>query len=99
MQCSHSVRSGLASALLDAVLATHTQRIDRRRLLITGASMGGYGAWELLQRRPGLFEAAVIICGGGDPSLAHLLRSTRIWAFHSQDVSIAWGAYMPSAAH
>lgn len=60
-------------------------RIDTSQLLVSGASMGGYATWELILRRPSLFEAAVPICGGGDPSRAHLLSRTRIWAFHARD--------------
>ena len=32
-----------------------------------------------------MFEAAIPICGGGDPNLAHRLNKTRIWAFHSRN--------------
>ena len=59
--------------------------IDRERLVVAGASMGGYGVWELIQRRPNLFRAAIPICGGGDLERARLLNATRIWAFHSAD--------------
>lgn len=78
---------GLASKLLDDVLndPAHRAYIDRERLVVAGASMGGYGVWELIQRRPHLFHAAIPICGGGDIERAWLLNATRIWAFHSAD--------------
>ena len=41
--------------------------IDRRRLYVTGLSMGGYGTWSLISRYPDYFAAALPICGGGDP--------------------------------
>jgi len=41
--------------------------IDRRRLYVTGLSMGGYGTWSFLSRYPDYFAAAIPICGGGDP--------------------------------
>ncbi|WP_049623824.1 prolyl oligopeptidase family serine peptidase [Frateuria defendens] len=34
---------------------------DRRRLYLTGLSMGGYGGWQLAVDHPGLFAAAAII--------------------------------------
>ena len=37
---------------------------DRRRLYLTGLSMGGYGSWQIALDHPGLFAAATIICGG-----------------------------------
>ncbi|MFC5526854.1 prolyl oligopeptidase family serine peptidase [Rhodanobacter ginsengisoli] len=37
---------------------------DRRRLYLTGLSMGGYGAWQIALDHPGRFAAAAIICGG-----------------------------------
>lgn len=37
---------------------------DRRRLYLTGLSMGGYGAWQIALDHPGMFAAAAIVCGG-----------------------------------
>ncbi|NQU21504.1 MAG: prolyl oligopeptidase family serine peptidase [Candidatus Nealsonbacteria bacterium] len=41
--------------------------IDRRRLYVTGLSMGGYGIWSFISHYPDYFAAAIPICGGGDP--------------------------------
>lgn len=41
---------------------------DPSRIYVTGLSMGGYGTWDLITRRPNLFAAALPICGGGDSS-------------------------------
>ncbi len=59
--------------------------IDPKRIYITGLSMGGYGTWDALARRPELFAAAVPICGGGDPALAKQMMTIPIWAFHGAD--------------
>ena len=59
--------------------------IDLSRLYVTGLSMGGYGTWDVLTRWPGLFAAAVPICGGGNPDLADRCVGAPIWAFHSAD--------------
>ena len=56
--------------------------LDLKRIYVTGLSMGGYGTWEMLQRRPGFFAAAIPICGGGDKLQASKLTQIPIWAFH-----------------
>ena len=56
--------------------------VDPARIYVTGISMGGYGTWDILQRKPGLFAAAVPICGGADTTLAPALKNIPIWAFH-----------------
>lgn len=56
--------------------------IDKRRLYVTGLSMGGYGTWGLLAKYPRLFAAAIPICGGGDPAAAAQMKDIPIWAFH-----------------
>jgi predicted peptidase len=56
--------------------------IDRRRIYVTGLSMGGYGTWYLGQRFPERFAAIVPLCGGGDDGQAARLVKTPIWVFH-----------------
>jgi predicted peptidase len=60
----------------------NTQPIDTKRIYITGLSMGGYGVWDAIQRRPDLFAAAAPICGGGDPILAKQIQFVQLWVFH-----------------
>ena len=47
-----------------------------------GASMGGYGTWQLAMSMPKFFAAIVPICGGGMYWNAGRLINTPIWAFH-----------------
>jgi predicted peptidase len=56
--------------------------IDSSRLYLTGLSMGGYGTWDIIQRQPDTFAAAIPICGGGNTAKAERMKSTPIWAFH-----------------
>jgi predicted peptidase len=56
--------------------------IDEQRIYVTGLSMGGYGTWDLLARRPDLFAAAVPICGGGDETQAAKMARVPVWVFH-----------------
>jgi predicted peptidase len=57
---------------------------DPERILLTGLSMGGYGAWDLALRSPDIFAAVLPICGAGDPSRAARLAATPVWAFHGE---------------
>ena len=56
--------------------------IDEQRIYVTGLSMGGFGTWDLIQREPELFAAAIPICGGGDVRVASRIKHVPIWAFH-----------------
>jgi predicted peptidase len=56
--------------------------IDPKRVYITGLSMGGYGTWDLLARKPDLFAAAVPVCGGADEATAPTIKHIPIWTFH-----------------
>jgi predicted peptidase len=56
--------------------------IDDKRIYVTGLSMGGYGTWDLVARRPDLFAAAIPICGGADETTAAKIAKLPIWVFH-----------------
>ena len=57
-------------------------RIDKKRIIVGGLSMGGMGTFELTRRNPKLFAAAFPICGATDPSTAKKLRKIDWWIFH-----------------
>ncbi len=66
--------------------------IDPDRVYVIGTSMGGYGAWEAITRRPDLWAAAVPICGGGDPEKAAVFKDIPIWVWHgSKDTTVPVG--------
>jgi predicted peptidase len=79
----------LAPALAAALKAVDALRkefpIDDHRIYITGLSMGGYGTWDALAKRPELFAAAAPICGGGKPEAVSKFKDVPIWAFHGAD--------------
>lgn len=56
--------------------------IDVDRIYIAGLSMGGYGTFELVSRRPDLFAAAVPICGGANFSILNNSINVPHWIFH-----------------
>jgi len=65
--CRHVAAQGLA---------------DTNRLYITGLSLGGFGTWDAIQREPGMFAAAVPVCGGGDIRRVSVIKDLPIWVFH-----------------
>lgn len=56
--------------------------VDKRRVYLTGYSLGGFATWAWAIAEPGRFAAIAPIAGGGDESKACSLKNLRIWAFH-----------------
>jgi predicted peptidase len=56
--------------------------VDATRIYGMGLSMGGFGTWDILRRKPDLLAAAVPICGGGVPESATAYATTPIWVVH-----------------
>ena len=69
-------------AMLDDVLAKYN--VDKRRVYLTGLSMGGYGAWDMAIRYPDYFAAIAPICGGGNTRMVGQLRNVPTWVFHGK---------------
>ncbi len=57
-------------------------KVDKRRIYLTGLSMGGYGTWALAAEYPKVFAAIAPICGGGDPEKAEAYVGIPTWVFH-----------------
>ena len=56
--------------------------VDEKQILVAGLSMGGFGTWDIIQRKPDLFAAALPICGGGDTAEAAKIKDIPIWVVH-----------------
>jgi predicted peptidase len=56
--------------------------IDQKRVYLTGASMGGFGTWDILARYPDRFAAAMPVCGGGLEENAPAIARVPLWVFH-----------------
>jgi predicted peptidase len=56
--------------------------VEKNRVYIGGLSMGGMGTYEVVRRMPGVFAAAVAICGGEHPATAKQLKKVDWWIFH-----------------
>ena len=72
----------LVKGLMDDICNRYP--VDTNRLLVTGISLGGYGTWDLVSRYPGLFAAAIPVCGGCDPRKANEAAKTPLWIFHGE---------------
>jgi predicted peptidase len=79
-----------AAALLELLDTLRSElRIDSQRIYVVGQSLGGFGAWDLIARRPDLFAAAIPLCGGGDVQRILSARNVAVWAFHgAKDVTV-----------
>jgi len=75
----------LVIELLDSMLLNES--VDPDRVYVTGLSMGGFGTFDLIARRPTLFAAAAPLCGGGDPSPSKIRRllNMPMWVVHGTD--------------
>ncbi|MBO0931680.1 carboxylesterase family protein [Fibrella aquatilis] len=62
---------------------TTRYRIDKKRVYLTGISMGGYGTWQTAVAHPHTFAAIMPLCGGCDDSTQICsIRNIPVWTFH-----------------
>jgi hypothetical protein len=74
------------SLVFDALIALDKQfSIDEKRRYVTGLSLGGFGTWNFICKRPDLFAAGIPVAGGGDPRLASKIVNVAVWAFHGAE--------------
>jgi predicted peptidase len=66
--------------LIEKVISENS--IDTSRIYITGLSMGGFGTWEFIARKPDLFAAAIPMAGYSDPNQIKNIKQIPIWIFH-----------------
>ncbi len=65
-------------------------RVKEDQVYVMGLSMGGMGTFEIVNRMPHVFAAAVPICGGANPAIAANLKNASWWIFHGdKDVVVA----------
>jgi len=70
----------LALAILEDVEKNYS--VDKKRIYLTGLSMGGMGTWSHAVAMPDKWAAIVPICGRGDPKQADKIKDLPCWAFH-----------------
>src|SRR6516165_7561407 len=71
-----------ALAILDGVMKEY--KVDPKRQILAGGSLGGYGTWSISQPYPERWAAIVPICGGGDPKQADKIKNIPCWCFHGE---------------
>lgn len=81
--------------LLDNI--AKTQPVDLSRIYVVGSSMGGYGAWDFLTRRPDQFAAAIPSCGALADGQAKRIAAVPIWIFHGNADELVSVEYSRSA--
>lgn len=85
-QCPEGVN--WKGAILEVVygLLMQTERefgTNPDRVILTGLSMGGHGAWNMACAYPDRFAAVAPLCGAADPfEVIRKLQRARIWNFH-----------------
>ncbi len=75
-----SVTEALAVKLMQELVASLP--VDATRVSVTGLSMGGFGAWDMIVRYPALFAAAAPLAAAGNLSAAGSLVKVPLLAVH-----------------
>lgn len=69
--------------VLDVIdLLEQQYQVDPARRYATGLSLGGFGTWDLIGKRPDVFATAFPLSGYGETDRAEDYLDTRIWTFH-----------------
>jgi predicted peptidase len=74
-------------ALIDKIIRDNPD-IDTARIYLCGLSMGGFGVFDILQRYPERFAAAIPLCSGGDPARVSKYKHLPVWVFHGQNDNV-----------
>ncbi len=87
-QCDHGqawmTRSGDSVLSLLQDFLKEVKVADPKRVYLTGFSLGGYGVWHLIDKRPDLFAAAVPLAGAASIKDVSHLQGINIWIFHGR---------------
>ena len=59
-------------------------RIDPKKRILSGWSMGGFGAWSLAAADPLRWSCLIPLAAGGKAEWAEKLKSLPIWAWHGE---------------
>jgi predicted peptidase len=73
--------------LLDSIVENN--RVDKKRIYLTGLSRGGSAAWEMAVQYPNKFAALAVVCGMAPVPYAHWLdKEMPIWVFHGVEDAV-----------
>ncbi|MCB0643374.1 MAG: prolyl oligopeptidase family serine peptidase [Phaeodactylibacter sp.] len=80
------LRTPLALALELVRQTIKKEAVDKKRVYITGLSMGGMGTLEAVNKHPKLFAAAAVVCGAGQVEAFEKKQAKLpMWLFHGAD--------------
>jgi predicted peptidase len=89
---AHTMPTSASGTMTGVIALVESMRshpsVDRDRIYVTGISMGGFGTFDIVQRRSDLFAAALPICGGGDIAQAGQLKDLPMWVVHGEKDNI-----------
>lgn len=68
-------------ALVDSVLQANN-KVDPNRIYICGLSMGAFGGFDFMVRKPDLFAGALLMCGAADLSTLSSITHIPMAIFH-----------------
>lgn len=84
-QCHADTWFDIFNSLLELVEYTYNRSfVDKKRFNISGISMGGYAAYQVIMSLPKLFNKAIICCGGGMYWNSGRLVHTKFRIFHGE---------------
>lgn len=74
-------------AMVKAVLDEYLKKpeVDKSRIYVMGASMGGVGTYDIVAHYPEIFAAAVPICGAIAQGHISEAKDVSFWIFHGDD--------------
>jgi hypothetical protein len=76
----------LTIVVLKELLASGRYNLDADRLYVTGPSMGARGTWDMIEKNPGLFAAAVPAAAPGLDDYAAVVHEN-IWSINGENDS------------
>ena len=68
--------------LLDEIVKKYS--VDEDAISITGMSMGGFGAYQVLMDYPDIFSCSIIVCGGGMEWRSNVIRDIPLKIYHGE---------------
>jgi predicted esterase len=83
--------------LIDQVAAAN--RVDPKRIYVTGLSMGGFGSFDLAASYPDKFAAIAPLSGGENPAIAERLKKMPTWIFHGDEDGVVPARYSVDIFH
>ena len=78
----------MALSCLDQTEARYN--VDKKRVILTGLSTGGWGTWAIGAKNADRFAALVPCCAHNGEEFADRLTHMPIWAFHNSGDPFVW---------